>query len=142
MRIRLLLLSSMLSLTACCNALGCSSGFGWQAPVPAGWTAEEIEAARVRLCLNGACEERPFSSELPSVGEVEHGSDGSLSIRVSWTVWDDIPQADGDLVSLTLLAEDGTPIMGIAETAVTYEVTVLNCDYGTCFRAGFEGSTL
>lgn len=52
-----------------------------------------------------------------------------------------VPLADGDLVSLTLLAEDGTTIMGIAETAVTYEVFDAGCGH-FCLWADFEGSTL
>lgn len=139
---RSLLLLSALALSSCCAPVECTDGFSWVAPLPEPWTAEEVEAGRVQLCVNGACEERPFAADFVRVGEVLHGSDGSLSIRVGWSVEvDETPLAYGDLVSLTLLAADGTVIAGIAESAVAYQVTN-QCDDPTCRHAYLVGSTL
>jgi hypothetical protein len=89
--------------------------------------------------VNGACEERPIESR-----DLRREDDGSLWLALRWAVTDadKASLADGDLVSLTLLAADGRPIMGIAETAVTYEVIEGVCDVGYCISASFEGSTL
>jgi hypothetical protein len=138
---RSLLLLSAFALTSCasCIDFGCFSGFRWDASVPSEWTAEQVEEGIARLCVNGACEESPIEPR-----DLRLQDDGSLWLALIWELTDEerASLADGDVVSLTLLAADGTPIMGIAETTVTYEVIEGVCDVGYCISATFEGSTL
>ena len=142
-----------------CTEVACSSGVAILVDVSLSF--DDLKKGQLTMCRNSTCLPVDLSKlgQPPTAGTpafwgsgtgnpevsvlVSLGSNGGLSLSVSWSETGSNPFADGDSYSLTVLDSSGATVISDTETAAAYQVDRPNGQFcaPVCQRATFDRPT-